>query len=77
MAPMGKERTNRTSKPIEASEKAPETIGFLEWFVSAVDRNPELKPHHMQAVRAYLASLGLGERETADRYDDGLKKYGF
>jgi hypothetical protein len=53
-----------------------EKVAFLTWFVSAVDRYPTLKPHHMSAVKAYFGASGLAEEETAEDYDKALKRYG-
>ena len=72
--------TAEIEQPIEAlpetAELQPEPVAFLTWFVQACDRHRHLKPHHMHALRTYCEHAGLREHETADRFEQALKRYG-
>lgn len=57
-------------------EELPKTK-FLVWFSGALARFDGIQAHHMTAIRAYFLSMGLGEPETVEEYDQGLIKFGF
>lgn len=71
-----KYETESTQLNPETPAAPEEVVGFLTWFVSATDRNPKLKAHHMASVREYFKGRGLGESAKPSQYDAALKHYG-
>ena len=54
-----------------------ETVKFLVWFTTTLDKNSKVKPNHMSSIKAYFGNIGLGEAERSEDYDEGLKQFGF
>mgnify|MGYP001562524076 CR=1 FL=1 len=52
-------------------------VKFLVWFTESLGRFPKLKAHHLHAVQVYFKGLGLNEPQTMDKYDEGLKQFGY
>lgn len=74
---MGRDRSSRNAPVIEKPvPEKPTTVSFLEWFIEKSERSEELRPHHMDAVKAYFAGQGLKNEEPAKSFDEALKRYG-
>lgn len=50
-------------------------IKFSTWFACRVHEDPRVKPHHSDALRAYLKGQGLSDQEPQWRYDAALRAY--
>lgn len=52
-------------------------VKFLVWFSGVVHHVDGVKPHHMNSIRSFFDSCGLGGEETEAAYNEGLRKFGF
>lgn len=48
---------------------------FSTWFLVKLQDDARLKPHHSEALRAFMVSLGLGNEEPGRRFDSALRSY--
>lgn len=51
-------------------------LSFNVWFSDIINRRPEVKAHHMSAIKAHFHSIGLGDMELPEDFNEGLKHYG-
>lgn len=53
------------------------TVEFKHWFSMRLKQHQELQAHHYPVILAYFKRNNLTERETANKYDQCLKRFGF
>lgn len=56
--------------------KDPPVLSFSVWFSDTINKRSDVKAHHMSAIKAHFKSIGLGDMELPEDFNEGLKHYG-
>ena len=48
---------------------------FKSWFIGLLNNDTRIKPHHFESLRIFFKGLGIGENETKEVFEKGLRVY--
>lgn len=70
-----KEILEARKEQARAAKEQP-ALSFNVWFSDVINSRSDVKAHHMSAIKAHFRSIGLGDTERPEDFNEGLKHYG-
>jgi hypothetical protein len=70
------QKDSESKKEQVKANKESSLLSFNVWFSDVINRRKDVKAHHMSAIKAHFKSIGLGEIERPEDFNEGLKHYG-
>lgn len=67
---------SETKKEQVKTVKEQPALSFNVWFSDTINKRTDVKAHHMSAIKAHFRSIGLGDVERPEDFNEGLKHYG-
>lgn len=67
---------SETKKEQAKPQRDQSALSFNVWFSDVINSRPDVKAHHMSAIKAHFKSIGLGEVERPEDFNEGLRHYG-
>lgn len=52
-------------------------IKFEVWFSMNLGKIPGMEAHHFPAIMAFLGSLGVGEEDSPEKFEEAVFKFGY